>query len=97
MEINFSPAIPKTDVDTFVELIISMEDAASNGRLYLKSGNIVAARHMMNARMRLKSLGTKVPLPKMEGKIVAGIHPLTAEDRGRALTTLEERDGSIDV
>ena len=98
VEVNTGPSVPKkNDVDSFAALILAMEDAAKHGRAYLRSGSIGAARKMLNERMILKSLAAGQPLPRMEAKMMASIHPLDAEQRMQALRLLEEADGETDL
>jgi hypothetical protein len=91
--VDTAPSVTKTVEGTLTELIVSSEEAAKWARTYLATGSVDAARHFMNARMRLKSLGTKQPLPNLEALIVGGYDPLDEAGREKERSILKERDG----
>ena len=93
VHLNFGPLIPKTDQETFMRLVKASEEIAKYGRAYLERGDIDDARRMMNARLAIKGMATKQPLPRMECSIIFGSHPLDETARAAALSRLKESDG----
>ena len=88
--VDTNPTMPKHVAGMFAELIRASEDSAKWARRYLESGDLDDARMFMNARMRVKNLGTKQALPRSEGKIMTGLHPLDDEERKQVLELLKE-------
>jgi len=88
--LNTDPQVPRHTAGMLAELILASEASVKWARKYLESGNMDDARMFMNARMRLKALGTRQELPQFEAKIMAGIHPFEAEGRKQALGLLKD-------
>jgi len=91
--VDTHPDVPKKLEGTLAELIVSSEAVAKWARTYLETGSIDDARRFMSARMRLKALGTKQALPKLEALIMGGYVPLDEAGREKERSILKERDG----
>ena len=97
VKIDYSPLIPKDRAATFVQLILASEDTAKWARKYLETGSLTDARQLLNARMKLKSMGCKSHLPQIEGNIVHNDHPLSDEEKETVTQLLKEADGQAGV
>ena len=92
--IDTAPKVPKNKIGMLAALIRASEDVAKYARMYLADGDERAAKMFMNARMKLKNLGTRQELPQFECVIMSGVQALTDEEREAARHLLETLDFS---